>query len=244
MTDQLLETKYKNDFDQWSRNPSKENMGTLLKLVQPDINRGISAFVGRPDPVLKGRARRLTLEAIKSYDPGKSKLGTHIVNHMQGLRRQTREQLNILRIPERVMIDKGHLEQARVELSDSLGREPSMSELADRSKISIKRINHLYKFNSPLAEGTVLGSNAADPDSGSFLPSVKQDSGPWLEMIYDDLGDTNKKIMEWTLGMHGSDKLSNSAIATKLRLSPGSISQRKQSIQYLLDQQELSPFNG
>ena len=45
MQNQLLEDKYKNDFDQWSRNPSRENMGTLLRLVQPEINRGLSAFV-------------------------------------------------------------------------------------------------------------------------------------------------------------------------------------------------------
>jgi len=220
-------------------------MGALLKLVQPETNRGLSAFVSHPNPVIKGKARKLTLDAIKSYDSSKAKLGTHIVNHMQGLRRQSRKQLNVLSIPERVMIDQGHLEQARVELSDSLGRDPSMTELADKSSISIKRINHLKTFNRPLAEGTILGANAANPDSGAFLPTVQQSSGVWAELVYDDLGDTDKKVMEWTLGMHGAESLTNSAIAAKLRLSPGAISQRKLNIQKMLDQQqELSPFNG
>ena len=143
------------------------------------------------------------------------------------------------------MIDQGHLEQARIELADSLGRDPSMTELADRSSISIKRINYLKNFNNPLAEGTILGANAANPDAGSFLPTVQQNSGVWDELVYDDLGDTDKKIMEWTLGMHGEKSLANSVIAKKLRLSPGAISQRKQNIQKMLDQQqELSPFNG
>lgn len=245
MANQLLEDKYKDDFERWSRNPSRENMGTLLKIVQPEINRGLSAFVSHPNPVIKGKARKLTLDAIKSYNPSKAKLGTHIVNHMQGLRRQSRKQLNILAIPERVMIDQGHLEQARVELADSLGRDPSITELADRSKISIKRINHLKNFNHPLAEGTILGANATNPDAGAFLPMVDQTSGVWQELVYDDLANTDKKIMEWTLGLHGEQVLSNSAIAQKLRLSPGAISQRKQNIQKMLDkQQELSPFNG
>jgi DNA-binding NarL/FixJ family response regulator len=49
--------------------------------------------------------------------------------------------------------------------------------------------------------------------------------------------------MEHTLGLHGKKVLSNQEIARKLRLTPGAVSQRKATIQQLLNQeQELSPF--
>ena len=51
--------------------------------------------------------------------------------------------------------------------------------------------------------------------------------------------------MEWSLGLHGREKLSNKEIANKLLRSPGAISQRKAKIQQLLRQEEtLSPFMG
>jgi len=54
---------------------------------------------------------------------------------------------------------------------------------------------------------------------------------------------TNQKIMEWTFGLYGSPQLSNQAIAQRLKLSPGAISQRKANIQRILDQeQDLSVF--
>ena len=89
--------------------------------------------------------------------------------------------------------------------------------------------------------------NSGDAESAGFMPNVvpDDDGDSWAEFVYFDMDAVNKKIMEWTLGLHGSDTFSNIEIARKLRLTPGAVSQRKQSIQKILNQrQDLDPFNG
>lgn len=242
-TADMLESKYREPFTAWKNNPTTTATGALLKAIQPEVDRGIFAHVGtNPSPTLRSRAKRLAISAIRSYDPTQAKLGTHIVNQLQGLKRITRQQTQILSIPERVALDQGFIEKAKAELEDELGREPNTAELADRTNLSPKRIAYVAKFRYPKSEGS-FDSMAAGEDSG-FSPAVnQQQSDSWLNFVYSDLDDVSKKIMEWTLGLNGTKKLSNQAIATRLRITPGAVSQRKARIQQLLDQQELNPFS-
>ena len=102
LDDDKLEPKYADAFALWQRNPTPTSTGTLLRLVQPDIDRGIFAHVGQSDPILRSKAKRMALRAIQSYDPSKAKLSTHIINQLQGLKRVARQQTQILPIPERL----------------------------------------------------------------------------------------------------------------------------------------------
>lgn len=237
-----MESKYQAPYDTWKSDPSPTNTSNLLKALEPEIRRGISAHVGgRPNPLIRSRARRLALQAVQTYDPTKARLGTHVVNQLQGLKRIARKQTQVLRTPERVAIDQGRVENARAELVDRLGRDPSATELADYTGLSVKRLDYLRQFKHPLAEGTVVGPTGED--SVGFLPAVQQSSNAWAEVVYSDMDAINQKIMEWTLGLHGEPVLSNQEIARRLRVSPGAISQRKLVIQKLLNrEEELSPF--
>jgi DNA-directed RNA polymerase specialized sigma subunit len=240
-----LEDKYKDDYSSWSGNPTKSTAGKLLATVQSEIDRGISAHIGQANPMITSRARGLALQAIKTYDPSKARLGTHIVNSLQGLKRISRKQTNILSIPERVSIDQANIANVHTNLSDTLGREPTLDEVADSSGLSKKRLAYIKKFSSGTASGTFL--NTVGPEMEGFMPAVEQedDGGNWIEFVYSDMDDVNKKIMEWTLGLHGSPTYSNIEISRRLRITPGAVSQRKQIIQSVLDQkQELDPFNG
>lgn len=237
-----LEPKYATPFNAWKAAPNMATTGSLLKAVQGDIDKGMFAHVGgKTDPILYSRAKKMALQAIKSYDPTKARLGTHIVNQLQGLKRVQRQQNQIIHIPERVAMDQGYIERAKAELADELGREPSMAEISDHTGISPKRINYVHKFRYPMAESTFSGMS--EDENESFSPAVQQQqTNSWHEFVYSDLDPTNQKIMEWTLGLHGSKPLSNQDIARKLRMTPGAVSQRKAKIQSILSQEELNPF--
>jgi hypothetical protein len=56
-----------------------------------------------------------------------------------------------------------------------------------------------------------------------------------MDFVYDDLGPTDKLIMDLTLGRNGRRKVSTAEIAQKLRMTPGAISQRAAKIQAMLD---------
>jgi DNA-directed RNA polymerase specialized sigma subunit len=237
----MLEPDYKTEFSAWKQNPSPQTMTPLVNKIRPEIERGISAHVGQSNPVLYGRAKKMAIGALRTYDPTKAKLGTHIVNQLQGLRRVNRQQANVISIPERMQLNLNFVSRAQSELEDQLGREPTLDELADHTGLSRNRIRSVRKLRMPLAEGQVAEGGDADSEGG-YSPAVKQkgtEDDMWLWVVYDDQDNVNKKIMEWTLGLHGGKALSNAEIAQRLRLTPGAVSQRKARIQELLDQRSL-----
>ena len=235
-----LESNFQTEFSDWQKQPNKQTTGQLLRKLQPVIDRGIRAHVGpQTSPVLRSRARKIALDALGTYDQERSQLGTHVTNHLKGLRRASRQQQQVLRVPERVSLNQHLLAESEAELHDQLGREPSLPELADHTGLSRDRIRYIRNFRPPVAEGSLLSSMEGGGEEASFMPSVEQDSTPMvLEAVYGDLEATNQKILDWTLGLHGMKQLSNQDIARRLRLTPGAISQRKAQIQQRINDME------
>jgi DNA-directed RNA polymerase specialized sigma subunit len=236
-----LEKQYKDPFDQWKLEATPKTTGNLLRAVSGDIDKGIQAHVGKKSsPMIRSRARQLTIKAFQGYDPTKARLGTHIVNQLEGLKRISRQQSQVLKTPERVSLDQQRVRLTKQDFLDQNGREPSMSELADQTGLAINRLNYIRKFQPAVAEGTLQSMASSEGGEASFLPAINDPnkSDPWVELVYSDLDAVNQKILEWTLGLHGEPVHSNQDIARKLRVSPGAISQRKQHIQSLLDEGE------
>jgi len=162
---------------------------------------------------------------------------------MQGLRRITQQQSQIVKAPERVLLESQKLREYQQELSDELGRDPTDAELTDKLGISMSRLSKIRKYQPGMTSGQV---EELDPMSGGAagrLPNQRDAADLWAEIVYQDLNPMDQRIMELSLGMRGQQKLSNQEIARKLNRSPGAITQRKIRIQQLLDQeQDLSPF--
>jgi len=233
------------DFDQaytsWASDRSPQANATILKVLDPVISQAVQTHVGTSNPLLKARARKMTLGALGSFDPKRGRLKSHLYSQLQGLKRQHAKQQSIFRVPERLMLDRRGLKAAQQELEDELGREPTDQELATRTGFSVDRISRIRQFSPAMSEGffSTVGEGGMVPQSTS--PISQQSS--WVQVVYDDLGPLDKKIMEWTLGLNGQPRLSNQEIALRLKRSPGAISQRKALIQQMLDEeQDLSPF--
>ena len=238
MAKNMLEAEFAAPFAQWQQAPTPENSSRMLQVVEPVLSRGVLAHAGpNASPNTKSRARRLALNALKSYDPSQAKLATHLTNHLQGLRRIMRQEQQILSVPEQVSMDAGHLNQRESELEDLHGRSPTAIELADATGLSIRRINKIRQMHQPVAEGTMAASNLT-PESEGMLPAVKDDNprNMQVELLYHELDPTGQKILEHTLGLYGKPVLSNQDLARHLRLTPGAVSQRKAALQRKLDE--------
>lgn len=227
---QRIEPEFQDVFTQWSAQPSnKVATGKLLTALNPTIDKAIRAHVGEPHPLIKSRARSIVLKSLPKYDPKQTQLNTYITNQLYSLRRVNRKQTQIISVPERMSQEYSRLTAAEENLRDQLGREPTTIELADNVGLSPKRIQKIRRFKYPMTE-----SQAAAMGPG-FMPGVQAKKSHWLEVIYHDLDTTDQQIMEHSFGMFGKPMLSNQAIATRLGLSPGAISQRKAKIQQYLD---------
>ena len=241
----LLEEEFIEPYNAWKATPGPDANAAILKTLDPVIQGAIKTHVGEPNPLLVSRARMMALEGLRGYDPKRGRLQTHLYNHLQGLKRVNRQQTTVLKVPERVALDKYRLDQYTRELSDELGREPTDRELMDRTGFSAKRIAHIRKYRPSVAEGTL-----EDAETGQFFAGAVQDPNAdarntWQQIVYDDLDPYHQKVMEYAFGLNGRRAMQNQEIARKLGKSPGAISQAKLRIQKMLDEeQDLNPFTG
>jgi DNA-directed RNA polymerase specialized sigma subunit len=233
----LLEPEYGDSYTAWKTTPGPDTSAAFLQTIQPAMNSTIRTHIGDVNPIATSRARRTMLTALPQYNPAKASMRTFMYQQLQGLKRYHRQQGEGLKTPERVSFDRKALENYERELEHELGRAPSDAEISDRYGFSNRRLAKIRSYNPGVAEGTL------ERASGQVFGGVKQPTMPyedeWNHYVYDQLDPVNQKIFEHTLGYNGNRKLDNTAIAKKLRITPGAVSQRKAKIQELLDQISL-----
>lgn len=242
-TDQL-EPDYQEHFDAWKQSDTPQTRNQLLKATQPVIDRAVYSYAGNsPSPYIKSQAKLMALDAFGDYNPAKGNLRTHLLTRLQRLQRTNAQNQQIISIPERVAIDRRNLFEVEERLRDELGRDPSDAEIADYTGLSLKRIGYIRNANTGINTGSIMDEEGETFDPGSIIPGNTQVEDAWREMIYYDLQPVDQAIMDYTLGLHGAPVLENRQIASRLGISEGAISQRKNKIQALLDERfNISPF--
>jgi DNA-directed RNA polymerase specialized sigma subunit len=237
-----LEDEYKPAYDAWKLDQTPPGNAAFLEAIHPIVQKGVQMY-GGDSPLSASRGRLMALDAVRKYDPSRSRLQSHLLNQMQGLRRVTQQQSQVMRVPERVLLENQQLHKQTQELMDDLGREPTDAELADRMGLSMPRLTRIRKFQPGMSSGQIEEQNPMSGGGVGQIPGQRDAADLWAEVVYQDLSPMDQAIMERTLGMRGHKKMSNQDLARHLSRSPGAITQRKMKIQQLLDQErELSPF--
>lgn len=239
-----LEKEFRNVYNVWKSNNTPEANDMLLKAVNPIIDTAVKTYAGGGhNSVVKSRAKKIVIESLPKYDPANTKLKTYIFNQLQGLKRFSMQQAQIINIPEQVQLDYVNLKKKEDELREDLGRDPNTQELSDATYLSPKRIAYVKQLRMPSSEGTVLrpmaGAENTDFNDPSVInPGSEKNVGAWHQFVYDSLSGTDKLIMEHSFGLLGKAVLSNQEIAKKLGVSPAAISLRRNKIQQELDKRD------
>jgi DNA-directed RNA polymerase specialized sigma subunit len=232
----MIEDEHRPAYEAWSQDQSPENTGALLNSVKPVLNSALKSYAGgNSNPVMQSRAKLLALEAFKRYDPTRAKLRTHLLSHLRGLGRFASHSSQIIRLPDRTLIDLAHMRRGENELSDELGRAPSTSELADHLVMSKAKIAKLRGARPGITEGRVSEQDEEGNEGGGGGVVRPEQYDSWIHFVHGDLHPTDQVIMEHVLGLHGQPKLSKTEIARKLNMSSASVSQRAAKIQDKLD---------
>jgi len=236
-----MEPEYQGAYDAWKPDQNPKANDAMIGKIRPIVDSAIQTYVGSDvSPSVRLRARRLALDGLNSYDPSKSKLKTHMMWHLQGLKRISAKSDQILNVPERVRIDSHYVNTSANELLDKLGRDPNDDELSNFTGLSVKRIGKVRGYKPGISEGAATtsfgGMDGGDPPNpASLIPGQSNRNEAWKEFIYDGLDDRSKFIMEHTLGMNGKKILDNSAVSSKLRITPARVSQIRADIQSKID---------
>jgi len=241
--DAKIEPDYVDSYRAHKSQPTPATGTAILTKLQPVIERGITSYGGsNVNPMLRSHAKKLTLQAVHSYEPTKGPLKPHILNALQGLKRYATNQQQTVSVPDAVAMEHRTLTTAAAELEDQLNREPTDSELADYTGLSLKRLAYVRQYRGGLSEQQ--GALVSD-DGGLDAGGVRDRTDPLrrnVEFIHPDLDPTNQLLVEHHLGLNGRPKLPLAAVARKLKISPGAVSQRLTSIQRMLDRLDDAHF--
>ena len=225
-----LEDAYKS----WHTNQRPEQLTQLLDTARPIIDRALSAYAGG-NKALTGRAKRLAIDAFKSFDPNKgAKLRTHLYIRLQPLQRVYTKRTSPLGIPERVQLDLLRLQQTERSMREELNRDPADDELSERLNLSKRRIAHIRAFSKGVLSEGQLKSPEGEPMQLGTAQHTPDDI--WVEYVHHDLSPVDKKIFEWKTGIYGKKVLTTNEIARRLKITPSAVSQRAMRIALLLEQ--------
>ncbi|MGB9592148.1 MAG: sigma-70 domain-containing protein, partial [Candidatus Kryptoniota bacterium] len=179
----------------WKENPSRENGTKLMRVARPIIEQVVTSYLGIQnvtDPLLIGRAQIILLKAFENYDPTKGPITAFIWTNLQRLQRVYGRQQSVISVPEQIILDSRRLENAEKELEEKLGRKPSTDELADYTKLSVKRIEKIRRQASVGYESSF--ERGVDKTTGGWLPEVDSGIDPetnrkLLQIMYESLGN-------------------------------------------------------
>lgn len=211
----------------WKTTGSQDDLNSLVSSFDKDIDYAISARGGEKEsPVSRGTARRLVIDAVKSYNPKQgTKIRTWVSTQLQQLGRKLRESRFTVKVPELAARRSFELKNEMARVEAETGFEPSVSDLADKLGISPSKISRLLASSTPevLTEDT----------------NVEEDDKQFVhDMVYHSLPPKDKSIMQYLFGYGGSKLLPGKEVARRLKITPAAVSQRAAKIRAILQEAE------
>lgn len=232
----MLEEKHAPAFAAWQAQPGQDTTAALLDSVAPLLKGAARKHLGSDDPLAYGAARRAFLDAVPRYDPQKASMSTFVFSQLRGLQRPAQRAARGISVPDRVAADRARIQDSVQSLTHELGREPTDSEVRDHAYLNPSRYERAMTYQPAVAQGALDAAAGGSGLGGYEAAGAHRADDVHRTLVYHSLGPTDQKIMELSLGLHGRPVQANAAIAARLKLSPGAISQRKGKIQVMLDE--------
>lgn len=219
---------------QWTKTQDPNLLRQMVAKMDRPIDNAMTSYVGGPNPILRGRAKKIAADAIRNYDP---KSGASLKNwvsvNLQGLQRYANTTTPI-QVPERIRLDNSRIYRISQEFTNENGRPPSDDELSNLSGLPVKRINYVRKLSMPVvAEGKFMSMGDSE-DSDVYMPGVAKTDyeNVWAEYVYHDLDPISKQIYDMRIGrgQFKDSPLPVHEIAKRLNMSSAAVSQRSNKI--------------
>lgn len=208
----------------WKDNPSDENFRKVMQSLEPTISSALFSF-GQGDPSLKIKARLLTAQAIRNYDPRKgTKLSSHVYNRLQRLKRVRDERREAVHIPESRKLDQLNVVRYKQSYRERYGTEPSIAKLQDALGMSRKRVQNALGLRREVS------STQAESEKGDVMFGEDTPNKAWADYVYHDQDEIGRKVMEWTTGYNGVEQLPKKEVARRLKVTPAAVSKRVSGI--------------
>lgn len=220
LDDDALIRRWRSSRDLQSYNELRSrHSGLIFKQVNTYASSGV------PRPALEAEANKLFDDAVNNYKPtSAASFSTFLVYYLKRLDRYNRKNQDTARIPEALSLRIGEHDRVRNQLAEELMREPTPQEIAKQMGMSKSRVMQLQNSRrQDLYEGGFEGQTTNH--------SLRAANMHALHDLGEELTGQEKEVYEYLTGLNGKPKITNKiALAKKLGMSPGRISQITSSI--------------
>jgi RNA polymerase sigma-B factor len=235
-----LEPQYADAYNTWREKNDDSSRENLLHVITPAIDRTVHGIHGSDQNYMKLQGKILAMKAMDRYDPEQSSLETYLAHQLMPLRRTARQQMNVLGIPDRLLMVSQQLGSTEIELQDELGRMPTTAELADKMHISTKQIERIRQMTYARNTGSFLTPDEEGTVGGNMEVARNLPAEYRHQYVLSALRSDPKSVLIYEIdnGLNGRQKLSVTELADKLGLSPGAVSQRRNRITEIVNNTE------
>lgn len=205
----------------------KEDLAPLLESFTPMIKSKVNIYAKKvriPPSAIELAFQVEFVNALKSYNPDKgAALGTYVYRHLDKGRRWIAENQNIGRIPENRIYKIREYNTAKEELMDSLGREPTIKELAKSLEWSEAEVDRMDS-----EQRTDLITQGFEDDPFALVPSRTEEV---LRLFKYEVTGEQREVYEYLTG-YGKPKLTSTGeIAKKMGIQDYQVSRIKSQIE-------------
>lgn len=215
------------DFEIWNAwdkgGRKKQGLIPLLQRYEPLIAKQVSVYkrTNLPDATIRAKAQANIIDAAETFDPTRGvKLNTHILHSQQKIKRFVSTHQNFARIPEPMVYRIGEYNNMERQLQESLNRDPSITELADKLKWPQ---NHVERMQKALRKD--LSSPMFEQDPAALRESR------WAEvklMLPYELPAFEGKLYETIF--KSPTQLTDAQLSKKLNVTPAQIAKGRKKI--------------
>ena len=215
-------------WDHWKKqDESPEAAEHLVKAIRGMIYKhGVQGWANRvpiAKPVLEQKALNLALKGLRTFDPTRGQLNTHVIGQFQSMNRFVKKRQNIARITEERIRLIGPVERAIARLREKLERDPTILEIADEAKIPPDTVEQLLQEHR---KDNIASTVQEDP----FIDETPQDR-LILELVRYQLTPDEEKVFDYLTGQGGKALVTSTGeIARREGWADSKVSQIKKSI--------------